>query len=265
MAVWNLTLNTSKTEVSFSIPVTSSPVPAILSQSSTQFTLKSDLDLFLPYPVLLLFSKFSCIYFLPPASHCHQLVSILLSSARLLNSHLLSSLTPSFKLVSKFKRPGWHTGLQNLTKRQRWYLNIQKSDWQGRYSREWNQRGKLKLRTRGRACTMNLRGKSRDGRQPEPKLESMGRMVHKPSWRIYPTSSKELDKLRQDKKHGWIASSKNGAWRWAKNALNISCVAPELAPAREDIGTQQVIDMDSFYNCHFIKWLVDWYIWVRKI
>lgn len=82
------------------------PRPAILSQSSTQFTLKSDLDLFLPYPVLLLFSKFSCIYFLPPASHCHQLVSILLSSARLLNSHLLSSLTPSFKLVSKFKRPG---------------------------------------------------------------------------------------------------------------------------------------------------------------
>lgn len=44
---------------------------------------------------------------------------------------------------------------------------------------------------------------------------------------------------------------------WAKNTLNISCVA-ELASAGEDVGSQKVTDIDSFYSHHFIKWLVDW-------
>lgn len=45
---------------------------------------------------------------------------------------------------------------------------------------------------------------------------------------------------------------------WAKNTLSISCVAAELASAGEDVGSQKVTDIDSFYSHHFIKWLADW-------
>lgn len=93
----------------FSIP---SPPPI-----SLQFCPSHPYGLYLRAPLTSFYiqspfsSKFSCIFFLPSASHCHHPKLLFYCRLpRLLNSLLPSSITPLFTLVSKLKGSSRHTG-----------------------------------------------------------------------------------------------------------------------------------------------------------